>query len=190
MLPWLAVAASAAAPTVIDLLTGASKKKRSAYDAIGLELDDQLTDLDEEMGASVTESASFKSGTELLDKSVKKNLERVEANAAAGGLTDEAKLGALNDVNEGYSGSVLQLLSKAEQDREALEAQRRALKLKKLGFNLDRATATKDAQDKLVGGLSSIGMQFGMKGLLSPTNGMTDILGQEVLPDTTSQLFG
>lgn len=187
MLPWLVMGASALAPTAIDLLTGASKKKNSAYDAYDNEVTNQVNELGNEAGSSVTDSLMYQTGQSELDKAVKKQTENINANAASGGLTDEAKLGNTATLNEGYNTSILRLLGAASADRKRILAQKRALKLQQLGYKVNKTTEENNSQSNLSGMLSGIGMKLALNSLL-PGAGLG--AGTDVLPETTAGLFG
>jgi hypothetical protein len=147
---------SSAVPFLTDFLTGSSKKLKNAQNEQQSGIQSILDRIKGDMGTSASDSVMFKAGENKLQKQSKHAVDLLNNQVAAGGLTDEAKLGGLAGINEGGANATVNLLEQADQQRKALQDQYDNLLLKKLGFNVDLAGQQMQGVQGLSSNLASI----------------------------------
>ena len=149
-------AGTALAPSIIDLFTGASKKRREAYDAEQNQIQQMLDSITSEAGKSASDSLYFKTAQNKLGEGYKRQSQTNMQNAAAQGLSNEGQLGQLQGANEAYGGATVQALLQADQERKRLLQQHRLLTLQKLGLARQEAEGGSAAQSGLFNSAASL----------------------------------
>jgi hypothetical protein len=141
---------------VIDLFTGASRKRRQAQDAQEAALARMLGDINTEIGPSTTESLGYKASKGQFDSLFKRRARANEQRANAAGMTPEAQMGQMEGLNDSYNQAILGALGTADRRRQMLREQARQLTLQKYGLDVARAQGTLDRQNQFAGSIASI----------------------------------
>lgn len=138
--------ATGIAPPLFDLATGASRKRRQAVDAQQAELQRIINELTGEVGTNLETSAPFKTQMTALNKQYDRQSDRITQDAAAQGLTDEAKLGRISTTNDALNAATGDVIVRADEQRKRLKDRIRALTLEKLGLATTEASEGANAQ--------------------------------------------
>lgn len=148
--------ASAAAPYLLDVITGTSKKQKKATDAYQSGIDSTIGNLKNEMGNSAADSTIFKSSESEVKKQSKRAIDLLSNDAAASGMSDEAKIGGIAQINEGSNDALVSALDVADQQRKQIQQQVDNLLLSKLGFQVQQANSQGNALSNVSSNLSAI----------------------------------
>jgi len=144
---------SAAAPSILDLFTGASKKQASAQADQTNQMQQMLNRLGVDMGAGVADSTSYKTSQALNNKAYDRQALGLNRNAAASGMSSEAKLGGLALMNDSYNTANLNAMQIAEQERKRLQAQRDQLQMSLSGMKLGQANTLAQGTQQMGAGI-------------------------------------
>lgn len=158
---------------VVDLISGASKKRKRAQDSYLGELGRQSDRLTGEIGPSATQSTGFKANKSLLDQTYGEQSKAMDQGAAASGATPEAQLGARDRLNMSYNRGILGALSNAENERRQLMRMRDDLLLQRYASELGIANQGLDAQQMFTSGISTI-LPYLFDDLMNKDTGSTD----------------
>jgi hypothetical protein len=146
----------AAAPSIIDLFSGATRKRKQALDSQDQVLTEQQHQLQTQIGPSATENTMYKGAEGLLNRSYKRNARQTQGTLLAAGATPESMTGAIAANNEAYNSGQLGALQNTERMRMYLRDQLRNLAIQKAGMGVARADDTVNRQNAYVGGLASL----------------------------------
>lgn len=162
MSPLLIGAAQAVLPSVIDIITGASGNARKAREAQDSQLAEIMNRIRGEMGNSAADSTYYKTLMAQADKSYNRQSNANNQYAAASGASDEAKLGQLSEMNDGYNTQQLNTLSAADQQRRQLQSQWDSVAAQRAALGVGNANQGLANQSALTGGaMSLLGSMFG-----------------------------
>jgi hypothetical protein len=132
-------AASSLLPSIVDLFSGAGRRRRLAREAQIRAVDQLIRDINAEAGASVEDSALYKSNQAFLDKRFRHDLDVLGQKAAASGETPEAQLGRLQTINEARTRGMMDNLLQSYKQRQSLKNQAQQLSLRKLALDSEEA---------------------------------------------------
>lgn len=149
-------AATGFAPYLLDEITGAGANRRKAVKEQDLELQRQLSEIEQEAGPNAAGSSLFKMGKAQLDQRDKQLADREIQDKATTGMTDEALLARVGQRTDQYTDAERQLLMQADQRRQQLKALKRRLQLQRLGMNVQMADADSQRLGQLSTGLLSM----------------------------------
>jgi hypothetical protein len=152
----LAGFAAGAAPGVIDLFTGASKKRKAAKDAQKKAYDQMIGELNVDIGKSVIDSLPFKTALSALDENYGRQDQANTRTLAAAGVGSEGMLGSKARLNESFNRGVIAALADAENVRAGKLAQRNNLMLQKYGLDVQDADNTMALQGQMAQGITSV----------------------------------
>lgn len=143
-------------PSILDEITGASRARKKAIEERDRQLMQFLDEIEAEAGPDVTGSLFFRTGEGLLNRE-RDRLERADTQtAAAEGASEETKLARMQSRNEGYSGSLLNLLRGAQAERQRLKQLKRSLQLQRLGLTVGEAEQDVARLGQLSQGITSV----------------------------------
>jgi hypothetical protein len=152
--PLLASSAiSSLAPYAIDAITGKSRAKKRAENALFDSAERDIAELNEEAGQTVTDSLLYKTAMGEANKAYKKQDEANEQQLAASGGTQEARLGMKAILNEGYNKVQTNTLAQSEIRRKQLRDQIRALRSGMLQAKLQQQQQEFANQNALAGNI-------------------------------------
>jgi len=108
------------------------------------------------MGSGAADSLSYKTAMAQANKGYKLHSDANNQYAAASGMSDEAKLGQMATMNDGYNSQQLNSLSIADQERKRLQQQRDAVMMQLSGMQTNRAGQLGKSQQQMSGGLMAM----------------------------------
>lgn len=155
-LPFILGAASAALPSVVDWISGASADRRAALRRRNAALDALLADTQREIGPNVTDSVAYKAGQGLLDENFRRSRRRLNAQGIASGATPEATLGGLETLSHTYNMAGLRNLGYATNRRDMLKRQYAALMGERTNADVADANETLAMQGRWTQGITQL----------------------------------
>ncbi len=154
--PFLISLLASSAPYAIDAITGASANKQKAIAEQNAVLNSIIADLTKQAGTSATDSAAFKAGQGVLDKSRTKAVTVANQNAAATGATGELATANIAAINDGYQDATLNNIQSADAVRTGILGNLNNMKLAKAGMGVQQAGEAVTQQNQLLSGFNSV----------------------------------
>lgn len=129
----------------------ANKRKRAAEENYQQAINNEISDIDKEIGSNYLDSAEAQNAIRKATDANTETLRQLNTDAIRGGATDEAKVAMANKLTQNTAGLVGDIAAVGEQRKEALKGEKRKLKLGLAGHQYQQNSDTSGIDNILTG---------------------------------------